>query len=581
MKRKIFLSFFSFLVVFFWGQINSVNPNAPKDPFFKNNQKGNEQTTKVRIIHADITQKSPKLFNGNTFMSGKVYLEHKGSTLKADTVILYTEDNFVKAIGNTELLTADGNKITAGEIEYDGNSQRGIARKNVILSDPKQTIKTETLYYDRIPNIAYFNTGGTIFNGSNTIWTKTATYNINSRIVDVAGNVNIDNEQYRVEGSKIIQNQNTNTAEFLGPTTIFNKKKPSNYVYTEKGHYKMNSKEVFLNKNSRIYYNGKILTGDAMYFNQQTGFGTAKGNVTLDDPKENRFIKGGYGEIYETKDSAMITEKPYAVKILKNDSIYFSAERILAFQKLDKNKVKKSYLRAFHKARMFKSNAQARADSLSFNETDGELHLIKKPILWTGERQVTGNDIRAYFNMEKEQMDSLKVIGNAFAISKVDSLNLKDEFNQVKGKLMSVYLQNNEIKIIKVIGNAQAITYAESENTKTKEMDRLGIAISTCGEIETLFQTKKVDVISCNIGANTDIYPMSKISPDNRKFPDFNWNTKDRPKKWQDIFLDSPENEEIKYEPDTQLFDQAEAQRKKEEDLKNTTKNKRIKKSLQ
>ena len=32
---------------------------------------------------------------------------------------------------------------------------------------------------------------------------------------------------------------------------------------------------------------------------------------------------------------------------------------------------------------------------------------------------------------------------------------------------------------------------------------------------------------------------MSKIAPDKRKFPDFNWNTKDHPQKWKDIFLDS------------------------------------------
>lgn len=416
-----------------------------------------------------------------------------------------------------------------------------------------------------MPNTAYFNTGGTIYNGSNTIWTKTATYNINTKMIDVNGNVSIDNAQYRVEGSKIVQNQNTNTVDFYGPTTIINKSNPSNYVYTEKGQYRMTSKEVYLNKNSRIHYNGKVLRGETMYYNQNTGFGTAKGNVMLDDPRENRFVRGGYGEMYELKDSAMITDKPYAVKALKNDSIYFSAERILAYQKPDENKVKKSYLKAYHKARMFKSNAQARADSLSFNETDGELHLIREPILWTGERQVSGEIIKAYFDADKEMMDSVKVINNAFAISKVDSLNLKDEFNQIKGKYMSVFLKNNEIQFVKVKENAQSITYAESENSKTKEMDRLGIALSTCGEIEALFQEKSVDIIACNIGANTDVYPMSKISPDMRKFPDFNWNTKDRPRRWQDIFEDSPNNEIVIYEADTALYDQAEEERQKAE----------------
>ena len=270
-------------------------------------------------------------------------------------------------------------------------------------------------------------------------------------------------------------------------------------------------------------------------------------------------MKGGYGEIYEKKDSAMMTEKPYAVKILEKDSMYFSAQRILAYQKIDGKDAlkKKSFLRAYRKARMFKSNIQVRADSLSFNETDGIMHLFGKPIAWSGEKQVTGDKIEAYFDTEKEFIDSLKVVGNAFAISKADSLSMKDEFNQVKGKLMTVYYDQNDIKLAKVIGNAQAITYADDQNEKTKEVERIGVTLSTCGTIEAEFEDRKVQIISCNIGANTDIYPMSKISREKRFFPDFNWNTKDRLRKWQDIFLETPDYEEIKYESDDKLFNAA------------------------
>lgn len=444
-------------------------------------------------------------------------------------------------------------------MEYDGNTQKGIARKNVVLTDPGQTIKTETLYYDRVSNNAYFNTGGTIAKDGNVMYTKSANYDLNSRIIDFTGNVKIDNAEYTVEGVNIIQNQNTNTATFNGPTTITNKQDPTRYVYTEKGTYNMNSKEVYLKKNSRIHYNGKILTGDDLYFNQITGFGTGKGNVTLRDPKENRYMKGGYGEIYEKKDSAMMTDKPYAVKILEKDSMYFSAEKLLAYQKIDEIDPlkKKSFLRAFKKARMFKTNIQLRTDSLSFNETDGIMHLNGNPIAWSDEKQVTGDKIEAYFDTEKEYIDSLRVIGNAFAISKADSLNMKDEFNQVKGKLMIIYYKENQINLAKVIGNAQAITYADDTNEKTKEVERIGVALSTCGTIEAEFEERRVQIISCNVGANTDIYPMSKISREKRFFPDFNWNTKDRLRKWQDIFLDSPGYEEVVYESDNALFDAA------------------------
>ena len=532
-----------------------------RDPFLQNPVKNQPQKSnlenKIHIKNADEIKKDTK-YDGNRYFIGNVVIENQGSILYADLVILYEEENFVKAIGNTKLQNTDGSVITASEMEYDGNTQKGVARKNVVLNDPKGTvIKTETMYYDRVSNLAYYNTGGTINDGKSTTYSKSATYNLAQRTITVADNVKIEDKDYILEGINLVQNQNTNIVDINGPTTITNRKNPKNRIFTEKGTHNLNTKESFLKKNSRIYYNDKILTGDEMYYNQLIGFGTATGNVTLDDPLEKRYLKGGYGEIFEKKDSAMMTKSPYAVKILEKDSIYFASEKILSYQKLDSNKIKKSYLRAYKKARVYKSNAQGRADSIAFNETDGVMHMYTQPILWSGEKQVTGDKVEAYLNTQTENIDSLKVIGNAFAISKVDSLNLKDEFHQVKGKLMTVYYNQNEIRSARVTGNAQAITYADDEDEKTKKTERIGISLSTCGIIEAIFEEKKIQFLECNIAGQVDTYPMSKVSREQRFFPDFNWNTKDRLKKWQDVYLETPNYEEIQYESDDSLYNQA------------------------
>lgn len=531
-----------------------LQPSSPAQP------KQVKPEDKIKIINADKIIKDPAKYNGNQYFTGNVKIEHQGSVLTADEVVLYSEENFVKAIGNTKLQNTDGSVITAGEMEYDANTQKGVARKNVVLTDPKQTIKTDVLYYDRLASQAYFNTGGTITDSQgNVMYTKAATYFLNTKMIDFVGNVKIDNAQYIIEGVNIKQNQNTKVAEFFGPTTITNRANPKNRVYTERGTYRMETKEAFLNKNSKIFYNDKILTGDDMYFNQITGFGKATGNVTLDDPKERRYIKGGYGEIFEKKDSSMMTKNPYAVKIMEKDTAYFAAEKIISYQRPDSLdiKVKKSFLRAYRKARIYKSNAQGRADSITFNETDGIMHMYIKPILWSGEKQVTGDKVEAYFNTKNENIDSLKVIGNALAISKVDSLTLKDEFNQVKGKFMTVYYEKNDIKEVRVVGNAQAIAYVDDTDNETKKPERIGITLSSCGIIGALFEERTLQIISCSIGAASDTYPMSMIEPAKRKFPDFNWNTKDRIRKWQDILVDSPNNEEIQYTADNELFDKA------------------------
>jgi len=569
MKKSFLLILFLIVVRVFSQVTPNQNQVLVKDAFFNNPNPNKEASKKVQHRHSDSFGVKADRYEGNPVFSGNVMFEHQGSVLTADEVIFYQKENFLKAIGNVVLTTSDGSKITAEEMEYDGNTQRGIARKNVVLTDPKQTIKTETLYYDKIPNTAYFNTGGTIYsNDGSVMYTKAATYYLNTKMIDFIGRSNIETDKYTIVSDNIKTNQNTGVSDFFGPTTIRAKENPRNYVYTELGTHNSKTGESFLNKNSRIHYNDKVLTGDKLYFNRNTGFGKGTGNVTLDDPKQKRYIKGGYGEIYEKKDSAMVTDKPYFVKILNKDSVYMSAEKFLTYQKPDSiNKLKKkSFLRAFKKVRIFKTDMQGRSDSLSFNETDGEMHLIRKPILWMGVKQITGDEIRIYSNPEKEITDSIRVIGNAFAISKADSLNLKDEFNQIKSKNMIVYLKDNAIDVAKAVGNAQAITYADDENKKTHEITRIGVALSTCGEIVAEFLERRLEVVDCNISANTDTYPMSKISKDQRFFKDFNWNTKDRPQKWRDIFLDTPNYPEIVYQSDNSLFDRAETERKKLEE---------------
>lgn len=536
-----------------------------KDPFFtpKSQQ---DQPSKVQHIHSDESGVKPDQYDGNLVFSGNVQFEHQGSILTADKVVLYQKENFLKAIGNVVLLNNDGTKITSEEMEYDGNTQRGIARKNVVLTDPKQTIKTQTLYYDRVPNTAYFNTGGTIYYGQNVMYTKSATYYVNTKDIDFVGHSTIEATDYTIESDKISTNQATQISKFLAATTIRSKNNPRNYVYTELGDYDGKTTIAHLKKNSKIYYNDKILTGDDLTYNRTTGFGKGTGNVTLYDPKENRYIKGGYGEIYEQKDSAMITNKPYAVKIFEKDSLYISAEKFLSFQKIDSTLKKKSYLRAYRKVRIYKTNMQARADSLSYNETDGVLHLMKNPILWSGAKQITGDEVKIYMNTVTQDIDSVKIIGNAFAISKVDSLNMKDEFHQIKSKWMGVYFEKNQIKKAVAVENAQSIAYADEQNEKTKEISRIGVAVAICGKIEADFIEKRLETVTCRVGAQSDIYPMSMMPREKRFFPDFNWNTKDRLQKWQDIFVETPNYKEEIYDSDNTLYDFAEAQRKKEEE---------------
>jgi lipopolysaccharide export system protein LptA len=569
MNSKLFalVAFFISLVAHAQAPQNTVL--LKKDDYFKSNNKSLGTGQKVKLISSQKLEKSPTLYQGNSVFSGSVNFEHQGATLAADTVVVYDKENFIRAKGNVVLVTSEGTRLSSQEMEYDGNTKKAIARKNVNMTDPKQSLRTETLYFDRNTQQAYFVDGGYINDGKNDVYSKRGTYFINEQRYDLGGKYNIDNAQYKVEGDDVNYLSGSDTALFNGPTKIINKQNPSNYVYTEQGRYLMKSKEAYLKKNSKIFYNKKILSGNEMYYNQNTGYGNAKGNVKLDDPKEKRYIKGGYGEIFEKKDSAMITQKAHLVKAFEKDSLYFSADKILAYQKKDKSKpgFKESFIRAYHKARFYKTNLQGRGDSLAYNETAGHLELIKNPTMWAGIKQMTGDHLKAFFNPKNQELDSLHMLGNAFAISKADSLNLKDEFNQIKGKNMFAYFKKGDISLVKVVGNAQALSYVDDADAKTKKPIRVGVSLSTCGEISADFTERKMQILLCNIGAITDIYPMFKINKDQRFLPNFNWNTKDRLHRWEHIFLDTPNNPEIVYESDDKAFLEAEKLKQKQQDL--------------
>jgi len=524
--KKIFFLLIVFFCVFCTAQ------NIKKHPFFtEDNGKQNEKSSvpeKIKLIRADSTSTSPLLYGNNPFLKGNVIIHHQGSVFKGREVIFYQNDNFIRAKGNIDITNPDKTHLTSDEVEYDGNTRRAIAKGNVILRDSEQTIYAEKLYYDREAETAYFNTDGKIIlhKDNSIITSESATYYVKEKRV-----------------------------EFQGKTKVTNEKNPLNYVYTEKGDYLMNSNEAYLKKNSYILYNEKTLSGDDMYLNQDTGFGKATGNVKLDDPSEQRQILGGYGEIYEKADSAIVTQKPYMIKVLKTDSVYLAAKVIIAYQKMDSSELKKkSFIRAFPQARMFKTDAQGRSDSISYNETDGIMHFVGKPIFWEGERQVTGDSVKVYSSPDMQRIDSVKVINNAFTISKVDSLNMKDEFNQIKGREITIDFVNGKINTAKVKGNAEAITYADNTDEKNNTVERIGISYSTCGEIVAEFVSQGVESISCNIGALTDLYPMSQIPKEKRFFSDFNWNTRDRLQKWQDIFLDTPNYPEKQYISDDSLY---------------------------
>lgn len=527
-------------------------------------QTPNDPPKKIKHLNSVEIQVKPNRFEGNPLAFGNVIFEHEGTELYSDSAVFYQNENLFVAWSNVRMIN-DTVFMRSDSLRYDGNSSIAkafgnvymkdskselysdyaeynritdvaLASGNVVMLDPNQRIETPLMIYERREGIARTDAGAIIRGDDGTVThTQILVYNAHSKEVNFDQNTLIETPDYRINSNKMIMNQATDITLFLDYTTITDRKNPRNYIVMPEGGGVFNKKtgEATLNKRSAIYRDGKELWGDNMYFNDQSGFGWAKGDVLINDPEEKRFIRGEYGEVHRNVDSAFVTGQAYAVKAFKEDSLYFHADTLMLVRRTDSTRV----IKAYFNARYFKSDAQGKSDSIFYNETKGLMQFYRNPIMWSGEQQITGDTIFAYNDPVKEVMDSVRVFNHAFAISKVDSLNNKD-FNQVKGKYMTGYFLNNQLNIVEVHENAQSITFVDDEDTANQTKERIGINLSDCGIIEAEIKGNDVEVLACRIQASSKLYPESKLPPESLYLRDFKWRGDEKMQHWRDIFGD-------------------------------------------
>lgn len=520
---------------------------------------------KVVLKHADLTERNPKLFEGNEFLSGNVVIEYKGDVISADSAVLYRDKNLAVVWSNARLVSKD-KTITAHKMEYDGNTTVAKAFTDVVLTDPTsritadymdynrtteiatgigkvevktptQQISSEIMIYERLTgNIIVNDNYKTIGSDGTLVEGKNVVYNVKEKSATFGSEVFITNKDYTIYSRKMTTNDITGITTFRDYSKITRRNDPSQYIITSDGDFNKQTGEAWLRENSKVYYQNKTLTAKNLYFNDKTGFGKGEGDVFLDDPLEKRFLKGDYGEAFKYLDSAFVTKNAYAVKAFDKDSLYISADTLLAVKRHDVDST--SLVKAFHKARFYKSNANGKADSLVYNQTKGLMQFYKDPILWSDDNQVTGDFIEAYTNAKTEKIDSMKVFNNAFVIAKVDTIS-ENEFHQIKGKYLTVLFQDDKIDFIDVEENAVALTYMDDTDPKTKERERYGVNVSYCGIIEADVVGNEVELVACRIKSDGKMYPLSKFPEEMRYLPDFKWRISERLNKWQDIFIKS------------------------------------------
>jgi hypothetical protein len=135
-----------------------------------------------------------------------------------------------------------------------------------------------------------------------------------------------------------------------------------------------------------------------------------------------------------------------------------------------------------------------------------------------------------YVNHKKPEQ--LKVIDNAFAISKVDTTSF---FNQLKGNTLNAWFKDGELTKMKTKGNAENIYFALDDKQKF-----LGINRTTAQSIEINFENNEVSKVIFVNQLVGKMAPLGMTPKENMKLKGFKWQEDLRPKTKYEIL--SPKN---------------------------------------
>lgn len=489
-----------------------------------------EKGREINIVYgANFTKDEVKYPGASIFSKDtrQVQFEHEGADLWCDVAIFYQKENRLQAIGNIRMKQGDSVQMRAKRLDYDGNTKLAKARENVVLRNAQMTLTTDTLYFDREAQQAYYNTNGRVVDSANTLTSRIGRYFMDIKKYQFQDSVFIKNPDYTLESARLDYYTTSKNAYMYGPSTITG---DTYKIYSERGFYDTRIERGYGVKNTRIDYNNRIIEGDSVYFDKETEFASATNNIVVTDTLNKGIIRAHYAEVFRAKDSVFATKRPVAINLVEQDSLYIHGDTLMVTGQPEAR-----ILRAFRNAKFFKTDLSGKCDSIHYKQSNGVTQLIKNPVLWNMENQMTGDSIHLISDRETNKLDSLKVLNNAFVIS-LDSIGKKG-YNQAKGMDLFGKFEENALRTVDLVKNTELIYYMYND-----DQELIGINKTICSAIRMTLSNSDIEEISFFTNPDGDIFPEKDLPENSRKLRGFIWRGEERIRTKDDIFDEDDQN---------------------------------------
>ena len=482
-----------------------------------------KKKTRVDLLYADEAQAEKEMRPDVQVLVGSVKLRHDSMYMYCDSALIYEKINSVEAFGNVRMEQGDTLFIYGDYLYYDGISQLAMLREHVRMINRNAELTTDSLNYDRVYNLGYYFTGGTLKDSVNVLTSIWGEYSPSTKLAVFNHDVVLTNPRFVLTSDTLEYSTETRIATILGPSDI---NSDENHIYSERGIYNTLTEQAELLNRSVLTNASRKLIGDSLFYDRKLGYGEAFDNVQMNDTVNKNMLTGDYCFYNELTGNAVATKRAVAVDYSQGDSLFMHGDtlRMVTFH-MDTDSMFRE-MRVYHKVRAYRSDIQAVCDSLVYSTKDSCMTMYTDPILWSGVQQLLGEEVKVYMN--DSTIDWAHIINQALAIEQKDTLH----YNQLGGKEMKAYFVNGEMKRIDVNGSVQAVYYPIEE----KDSSLIGLSFTEGGFLRMELKERQLERGSFIGKASGTMYPMDQIPPDKYKLPSFAWFDYVRPRNKYDIF---------------------------------------------
>ena len=485
-----------------------------------------------------------------------VELHQEGNIMYCDSAYVNLQSNNFEAFGNVMIIQPDGTQAISDYLKYTGNTKKAFLQGNVSLTDGKDNLWATEVQYDMTTKVGVYSQGGTLQSDATTLTSNSGVYNIRSKDARFTEDVHVYDPEYTIVSDDMGYNTETKVTTFYGNSVITS---DSSVLYTHCGTYESKAQIAHFPCRSRIVTKEQDVEADSLYYNKVTGKAKARHNVVAIDTAQQVTLYCQQVDGDERKKTTLATIKPVMKKMNgTEDSLFIRADTffmapvvpvrdsIRTVQVVGKGKKKKEvvvmiadttsevdtadfrFFIGYHHVKIFSDSMQGLCDSIAYSQKDSIMKMMYEPILWSRRSQITGDTILLYTDSNK--LKKMYVPDKAFVISQSGPEKAKF-FDQVQGKTLTGYFQDNEITEVLVKPNAEAIQFSKDENDAY-----LGVQEASSVRMRVTFKDRQIQYIFFEQDVKQKMTPLDKADIPSLKLSRFQWWEEKRPKTLEEIF---------------------------------------------